>query len=79
MTANEAREIAILTNHNNYFIQYHKIMDEIKHYAKGGFFEIAYYEQIIPSVKEKLIEDGFIVTKIPDRRNGFDLKISWKP
>lgn len=77
MTASEAREIAQLTNFSKYFTQYDKIIDQVKNYAKGGFFEIAYYEEILPSVKEKLLEDGFIVTKTPDGRNGFDIKISW--
>lgn len=78
MKASEAKTIAQSKKANDHFKQYEKIMSEIKHYATGGFFWITVYEEILPTVLDKLVEDGYKISQTPDGRNGIDSKISWK-
>lgn len=77
MKASEARNIAQSKIDNDHYNQYDKLITEIKHYAKGGFFEINVYEEILPSVSRVLAEDGYKINRTSDGRNGFDIKISW--
>lgn len=78
MKAKEAKKQALNVIDGKINENYEKILQQIKHFVKGGCFEVMIYEDILPDVKEKLREDGYDVYEIPDGRNSIDHKISWE-
>lgn len=78
MKASEARNIAQSKIDSEHYKQYDKVIDVIKRYAQGGFFEVAIFEELLPSVQKRLLDDGFKYHFKGDGRNGYDYKISWK-
>lgn len=78
MNAKEAKIQSQNVKDRAFAENYEKVLEQIKHYVKAGKFEVIYYDKILMEVKNKLVNDGYQVSEIPDGRNNIDHRISWE-
>lgn len=81
MKAHEAREVAKAKKMSDHITGMEKVMDRIKHYAKGGHFDVRYFEtsvlsEVPKSVWDELESMGYKIEKTFSR-NDASVKISW--
>ena len=77
MNAKEARDIAENKHKTVFREQFDKILNDVKLNCKHGFFEINWYDSLNKDVEQELKKLGYTITKTPDGRNNYDIKISW--
>ena len=77
MNAKEARQKAFEVNHERKSNQYLDILSQISDAVDDGKYQISYYSVILPDVKEKLEEDGYIVGNVVSYINETMTRISW--
>jgi len=77
MTAQEAREKSKRNNLVEQGSQYLEIQDLINKATTKGLYEIWYYKVLIKDVRDKLKEEGFVVSDTQFERDGPMTKIVW--
>ena len=79
MNAREARQIAFDFNTKQSEGQYNKIITAITNSAGGGEYECYFYDTIKPDVRNKLLDEGFVVDQPQSGGpNETMVKISWQ-
>lgn len=79
MTAEEARQRALVANTSIDARQYTDILNHIARMASKGQYDTWWYEKINDYVRHKLTEQGYSVGETkPDRNNGVMIKIEWR-
>jgi len=77
MNAKEAREQAFKVNMAEFNDQYNKVKNEISIAVKKGNYKTYIYEELKSSVKELLIQEGFVITPNFDQKDGITITIAW--
>ncbi len=76
MNAKEARDAAQKQLDMMIWEELTEVRNEIKTAIATGKFEAFYFQSLLPQSLQKLKDDGYIVTEIPER-NETHYKITW--
>jgi len=77
MKASEARLIAENKHRTAFRESFDKVMQTITHTAKGGKFEVWYFENLSPEVQVALEVLGYSIKRRVDNGNMEDIIITW--